>query len=992
MKFDKINHYCILIFSAFFICSCSFLTNFQIPKKISVTTDAAFSVSLGKLEMDLSEQLNSDSILSQMQENLDENTDIYNLENLDDPATEIDENDILTYLIHCPVYEIPVDVTSYLSSLDFDDIFSDPSFSFNFNQNFAIDPIQLTGTKDISADISEIINGVLINQYSNINLNLPIEEADGDIKTIFQNLGMGASYDSIEIESAAEKIIYTKDSALNFVFKKTDENPLGNDFEVNVNIILVEDKNDIEGSKFAETGFVNVKNGETLSIDIGKDVLPDGLPEKFYIVFEGDTVGSNDTLVHGYNLTIKYADNTSIDRIENITKTTAELGLPAFDIEETVIPLDALVGTFESATVKKGKIYIESVIPGGWENIVATPTVNLTGCGFSNPSFNDYSTSSGKLIDLQLNLENQEIDLSSESQIVLDGQIEIEVFGANIDLSTSSEGKVSIVYGFGVDELKDVVIDLTSPVYSSIKSSFSLPTDGSEGSVPLPKELLEYVKKITFGQKSGSNYYKSESDGSISSTLSKGIGISCKIINSLPCDIPVSIESNILNINKNDVIQGSTPAETLYTWNSFEDLDFSAYDYSVENYIDFSFQFASTTLTLGTDANPFVLGTPYELALSYDAMLYDWDSVVLNSSNSKITGDLSFEALNITSILSQFLGEESKDNLNLNSMPVYFYAQKPELPEGSLKTLIDSMNLNGQIYLSYIEGDNVNPTIENLLGDTTLGIDEDLQYVKKINWIESGSNIKVEDEFYTTLIDENNYSFKKDMAPILKKNTSGLKFIYDIALSGDVSGEFLIRKAMIDELSEGDDSAINIKIDMCAAIPFDFSLIGDVNMDLMSLISSGEESSEEESSEVKDLFNRESADSTAKFGDYCGIIDSFRLNYTFTNNVINGIDLKTVISDTESQLNKEFSLSQSGTNVIDFTGSEIKKVLTSYPFNPNVNMVLKGGTEDNPKHLTISRKAFMGDEKPVFSAGIKIILDFTNEEYITIPLNSEGDE
>ena len=297
------------------------------------------------------------------------------------------------------------------------------------------------------------------------------------------------------------------------------------------------------------------------------------------------------------------------------------------------------------------------------------------------------------------------------------------------------------------------------------------------------------------------------------------------------------------------------------------------------------------------------------------------------------------------------------------------------------------MNLRGQIYLSYIEGDNVNPTIENLLGDTTLGIDEDLQYVKKINWIESGSNIKVEDEFYTTLIDENNYSFKKDMAPILKKDTSGLKFMYDIALSGDVSGEFLIRKAMIDELSEGEGSSINITIDMCAAIPFDFSLIGDVNMDLMSFISSGEESSE-----VKDLLNRESADSTAQFGDYCGIIDSFRLNYTFTNNVINGIDLKTVISDTESQLNKEFSLSQSGTNIIDFTGSEIKKVLTSYPFNPNINMILKGGTEDNPKHLTISRKAFMGDEKAVFSAGIKIILDLTNEEYITIPLSSEGEE
>jgi hypothetical protein len=55
-------------------------------------------------------------------------------------------------------------------------------------------------------------------------------------------------------------------------------------------------------------------------------------------------------------------------------------------------------------------------------------------------------------------------------------------------------------------------------------------------------------------------------------------------------------------------------------------------------------------------------------------------------------------------------------------------------------------------------------------------------------------------------------------------------------------------------------------------------------------------------------------------------------------------------------------------------------------------MILKGGTEDNPKHLTISRKAFMGDEKPVFSAGIKIILDLTNEEYITIPLSSEGEE
>ena len=107
----------------------------QIPESISVATDAEFNVNLGTLKYNLSDTLNTQSITEQMQQSLGNKMGLYSYLPDNNPLTDDDESDILSYLIHYPVYEVPIDVGSYLNDLDFSSVFGSTDFDFNFEQS-----------------------------------------------------------------------------------------------------------------------------------------------------------------------------------------------------------------------------------------------------------------------------------------------------------------------------------------------------------------------------------------------------------------------------------------------------------------------------------------------------------------------------------------------------------------------------------------------------------------------------------------------------------------------------------------------------------------------------------------------------------------------------------------------------------------------------------------------------------------------------------------
>ena len=101
-NFMKKAAVCIFAFGLlFFESACDGLFNMQIPETVSVKTSAEYNVPLGEASYDLSSVFSSDDILSKMRETMGNDVDLYEY---------ITNEDVLTYVLHKSMYEIPFDM------------------------------------------------------------------------------------------------------------------------------------------------------------------------------------------------------------------------------------------------------------------------------------------------------------------------------------------------------------------------------------------------------------------------------------------------------------------------------------------------------------------------------------------------------------------------------------------------------------------------------------------------------------------------------------------------------------------------------------------------------------------------------------------------------------------------------------------------------------------------------------------------------------------
>lgn len=967
--------------------SCGGLTNPQIPQSVSIATDAQFKANMGTASYDLSKNFGSDALLKKMQEALGSQVGIYDYN---------EGNDVLTYMIRYPVYEVPIDIQSYLQNLNLDEILKSSDMGLNFTQEVSIPKVTKTGSQTVQIDVASKIKESVSENFSTSYMvavpeglpSIPGMEQNTSISSILRAAGA----EKITVDSPAQTIEYETGSAICIDISRVDDNALSDDYKFSLSAAIYA-KDDTSKTKALSSANVDARDGGTLLLPLD---VTGGIPGDFFIFVDGTVEGSHpaDTsYAHAYSMKVSLTPETTPTVITGIEKSSADLGIESYTIQDMSVSLAELEGLFKNAEVGEGYLAVSAELPAGWQNLTATAEINIDGAGLENLAIADVKSSS-KFIDKKLDLRAKKIDLSLGKEITVTGSVGFEIFGATIDLRS---GDLEIGYEASITKLNSVVIDLNSDKYSVIKEklNYSLPTDGSKGSVKLPSEMFNYVKSIGFGELAADgNHYKHKEDGTLSTEVSEGFGIKARFVNTLPLqsDINLTLSSAVFNLTGANAIAISIPGNTgdTYkeeTWKAWPSVDFSALDKTVDHYVDMSLTaaFENDELKL----QDVVMGTSYKIGFELESMLYDFDSVVLNISDLAYSGEQSLEGFDLNTMLGGMgIAEDGIKKLGITSLPVYFYAQTPENDSSALGKLLGGIGISGDVSISYdttttsADGKETTETkTVNLLADADGNV-KPIRTVDAVKWPASGSTI---DASKCTFTKDDNYSFSftdandGGLAQIISSFPSNLKFKYSIGLTNNGgASEITVYSSMIPKVgvTEGSatttESATSLKIDMAAILPLSIKIGSDISLDIMELT----DSEWNKTNAQKDLLNREDASTYQEYEDYIDSLESFTMSYRMNvEEFISGIELGLSITDEASGLSKNVSVIGSGQKEMVIKGDEIKSILTTYPFHPSVKLELPANT------ITIKRSAFIKSDdaaetpKIGVNVGLKIKMD-----------------
>lgn len=967
--------------------SCGGLTNPQIPQSVSIATDAQFKANMGTASYDLSKNFGSDALLKKMQEALGSQVGIYDYN---------EGNDVLTYMIRYPVYEVPIDIQSYLQNLNLDEILKSSDMGLNFTQEVSIPKVTKTGSQTVQIDVASKIRDSVSENFSTSYM-VAVPEGLSSIPGMEQNTSISsilseAGAEKITVDSPAQTIEYETGSAICIDISRVDYNVLSDDYKFSLSAAIYA-KDDTSKTKALSSANVDARDGGTLLLPLD---VTGGIPGDFFIFVDGTVEGSHpaDTsYAHAYSMKVSLTPETTPTVITGIEKSSADLGIESYTIQDMSVSLAELEGLFKNAEVGEGYLAVSAELPAGWQNLTATAEINIDGAGLENLEIADV-TPPLKFIDKKLDLRAKKIDLSLGKEITVTGSVGFEILGATIDLRS---GDLEIGYEASITKLNSVVIDLNSDKYSVIKEklNYSLPTDGSKGSVKLPSEMLNYVKSIGFGELAADgNHYKHKEDGTLSTEVSEGFGIKARFVNTLPLqsDINLTLSSAVFNLTGANAIAISIPGNTgdTYkeeTWKAWPSVDFSALDKTVDHYVDMSLTaaFENDELKL----KDVVMGTSYKIGFELESMLYDFDSVVLNTSDLAYSGEQSLEGFDLNTMLGGMgIAENDIKKLRIPSLPVYFYAQTPADDGSALGNLLGKIGISGDVSISYdttttsAEGIETKETkTVNLFADANGNV-KPIHTVKAVKWPVSGSTI---DAAKCTFTEDGNYSFSftdadnGGLAKIISSFPSNLKFTYSIGLTNNGgASEITVYSSMIPkvDVSEGSvtttESATSLKIDMAAILPLSIKIGSDISLDIMELADSEWSTTNAQ----KDLLNRDDASTYKEYEDYIDSLESFTMSYRMNvEEFISGIELGLNITDKASGLSKNVSVIGSGQKEMVIKGEEIKSILTTYPFHPSVKLELPANT------ITIKRSAFIKSDdaaetpKIGVNVGLKIKMD-----------------
>lgn len=954
--------------AAFLASSCD---NLALPESISIKTSAKYQAPLGTASFDLTKVLSPSAMRETIQNAMGGSAVLYEYipgsENIDG----LDPN-ALTYLLHYPAYNVPIDMSQYISQMDLAGQLGNIEKSFDISAGSEIDQ---SFTDSINA-----FTGMDSLNFTGNTATVPESSSDSTIEP--ENLP------AIEVSGGNENFsysrIYFKTGKISMTFKKKDSNPVGSGYTIKITPLLYDSSGNL--CKEGVEKNINLNTGAETTLELPM-TCEQGLSQKFYVKFRASVTASSGNAIHNHNF-----DISANSQDMAIKKITGASGSASKEINQTV-SLSALGSGITSVSFSDAAIGIASPLPAGWtgmECTVSSLAVRNSADTSDVGTLTKVSSGGADYTVKDIYRWGATINPGTTSSVKVKGTAKITMTNATIDLSsTGTTASVPIGVSFKIKKVDSVTVNLSD---LGVTPSFE------DSSVSLPDELRNFVRKITFASNA------SNAEGNPTTATRAGFGFKCDITDTLPAGNTVQLDVSAFRkvsnsgqyyFNQTLDISGAQTAKTV-SQNNF-DIEFSnAAGDPDKLYLKMAVKNADSFTLKNIE-----LGKSYTLGIKITDVIFDWDKITLDlSSVHPFKGETDMP-LDIHKLLEPMHLDTEIEKMELTAFPVYFYAQKPS----GLGNAFDSIGgFSGKIYLSYKPQGGTDKIFDMIAGEEKSEIPNDaaIPLVNSVPWPDSSVSQIIENKtdsnnvaYYMQDADPKRYSAKSNLNQVLMTkldSSTPMKLNYSVNMSGGSSGVELSRAAV-----ENSGSS-SLSIDMAALLSFDFTLKAPLYINPIQL--ADEHWNDKEDGDYKDVLNRENASTMSQFADYVDCIKSVTVDYKARNDLLltkntdgtySNLTVKADMWDLgDSGITKNMPLSP-GSYSLPLTGTEIKNVFTTWPFHPDV--VVKAGRDfaegetsqyaaDAKEHCLISRAALTSSD--ALSADVKVTVQMNGDKPLSV--------
>lgn len=957
--------------------------NFQMPESISVRTNAELKVPLGTATPpdEFFEKV-STKTLKDLFTDATKNLDGFQVALYDYQDQE--NSQVQNFLLRMKMKE-PLSLGDFgdqINGLNLESMIGD-SISFPEVDQTITAGSAVTFNQEMSIALPDFSDKLTNYEVQNLNINY-LPEIGADFTTVLPEATVKAGGGKVTFSR-----IYYSSGKIKLTF--TSDKPYSGDYHLELKAIIFDTDGITQLSKSNGGDWQDITQNNTLVIPLN---IAQGLPEEFKIKLFAQSTGGNSTKIHSITGTGEFEDIMPT-KITNVTANVSDLGIDesSFDQSKTVSLGGNLPSMIKSASFDDAKLSIQVTNPEGWSGIdliIDGGNPTISGNGISSQTWSSTDKGGNYLINKEFTwgatldpsqLGNMTVNVKPRFK---DGKIK----NATIELKGGSTSvSIPCNIAFALTKIKNATVDLTELGLDTINQSVNMPEDA--------RQYTDIIESITFPE------HQTDANGNESSTGLDGFGLRCEIMNTFPSNIPIHIQAlkkknnaSQYYLDRNETIASGSSASTV-DWTCHETIQFGdTLDFKVE--IPNASNFSVSNITLGDS---------YSLKFAVKKIVCDWDAIILdltslmddlNLSNSEgISLPISIKELmsGLGDISELHLDDEIK-KLKFRTLPMYLFAEAP--------SVLSDISFGGKLYMKYKKtiGDVTTTWYKDLLSSIPLPEDSPtdatmttrtIRTVDPVQWPENTDALVVANKNDTGNIAyylENPSIPAIDMKDLFSMtDAEDIRLMYDISGNGNTS---TIYRSKLEGTSE-----LKIGIDMAMLLSLDFNLSAPIRLDVMK-IANKDYDTKDENGQYKDLLNRTEPSSFAEYADYADFIEKCYISYGIKNDLIpgTGFSLAVKVTDEASGLGKNGKpkeiVFKNGEGSLEFTREEIKSIMTSYPFHPNIVVQLgrdlnsgESTSYASPERFYLSREGMNGGSSSL-SARLAAVVKMSDDKPITV--------
>lgn len=962
--------------------------NWQIPKSVAIETDASYKFQVGSYTKSLKEELSAKNITEKINSNSQSGSATknsnYELNIYDYTGKSKTDRQLLADITFG---KMEFDISKLLpSDLDFENAFSGSSESQSQSQEITI--------PDLTSSISENAMTIELGDFSKeIPQKIQFEDTTVPIPDTTISISESAAQSTtlispidikVKTENGTfESMTFASGSSLEITLNPpTSSSTIQSGFSATIGCILYnvngESKNQVTKS---EQKPLSTTEATTISIPLDNKILGKNISVGFFGQITGsETTGTSGTgtpQTYSYSVKSKFTDTTSISKISGATMDfsgdESSSGKSSLDFKNTIAKTEN--SPFVECTIGDGTLNIACEKPNGWSGITFTPEITVSG-GLSAQN-SDWTNAEGSdsanyVINKNLSLANKKY---KNEDITISGKVKVKLENAEITFSDETKS-LSVKPTCTISKITSAVANLKS-VISKLEYKVEYDLDGKD-------KISDYVESVT---------------------LESGTGIRIPYTNTLPegNDISVKYYSSFLKIGE----ATNQKTETMKSFGDEKESDGTekqgtmsflseseqTITLSTNQKIDFNVKLELPQTGLPTDYSSVAdkdfytvlkdieLGKTYKLNIGNPESVFNWKEAKVKTDKIDTsftqTIDTGIDMSSVLSSITDSIGDsEFLKSFSISEVPMYLYVAKPGIDA------FKDLSLEGKIVAKTTD---TSTGTENkkvvLMGKEESGTvtAEELKTVSAIPELDTETNLN--QNLVTKAIDEKSASISKDIKELLDTTQSGnLSLEYAINVKSGTSGSdntVTVTREEFENLQKSENgAATSVGVHARIVIPLEFGInpkdasgneTENLEIDIKKLLKKSSDSGSSESGgtsepltdKEKDLFGRDSATDLGSIEKYLNLVESAAIYYEIGNELLKYTEASknfTVEMDSKIAGIDKMTFSAGNGNLTVKT-SDFQKMMETYPFEPELKIILPKGNIVVPTESTVSLSA-----------------------------------